>query len=92
MDVLCPTNKPVAPPARTPPARQPVAPKAAGKGTPAKGGGNAATGGPNCYAGYCYKCDKYVHRSTTCRVVMGIFDEVMGDAAPLASVVDGELK
>eukprot|EP00972_Heterocapsa_arctica_P086637 12771465-Heterocapsa_arctica.AAC.1 len=59
---------------------------------PAKGGGKAVNRGPNFYAGYCYKCGKYGHRSTTCRVVMGIFDEVMGDAAPLASVVDGELK
>eukprot|EP00972_Heterocapsa_arctica_P059888 8832416-Heterocapsa_arctica.AAC.1 len=93
MDVLCPRNKPVAPPQQAA-AHAPAAAKAAGKGAPSKAGGRGAGAGPNFYAGYCYKCGKWGHRSTTCRVVMGIFDEVLTENQKIASLYDaaGELK
>eukprot|EP00972_Heterocapsa_arctica_P075651 11158655-Heterocapsa_arctica.AAC.1 len=69
MDSMCPGQRSTVLPA---PAARPPA-KAAGKG--AKGAGKAAVNF-NFYAGYCYKCGKWGHRSTTCRVaVAAIFDE-----------------
>eukprot|EP00972_Heterocapsa_arctica_P073066 10792129-Heterocapsa_arctica.AAC.1 len=69
MDSMCPTQRTTALPA--PAARVPT--KAAGKG--ANVAGRPAVN-PNFYAGYCYKCGKWSHRSTTCRVaVAAIFDE-----------------
>eukprot|EP00972_Heterocapsa_arctica_P038648 5695413-Heterocapsa_arctica.AAC.1 len=71
MDSSCPTRRTVTQAVPTQAARVPT--KAAGKG--AKGAGKPAIN-PNFYAGYCYKCGKRGHRSTTCRVaVAAIFDE-----------------
>ena len=70
MDSACPTNKP-------PVAPQPL--KGAGKGGkgPGKGKGKPTPAvNPNYYAGYCYKCGRWGHRSTTCKVaVAAIFDD-----------------
>eukprot|EP00972_Heterocapsa_arctica_P110717 16301587-Heterocapsa_arctica.AAC.1 len=73
MDSMCPGQRSTTLPA--PAARSPT--KTAGKG--AMGAGKAAVN-PNFYAGYCYNCGKWGHRSTTCRVaVAASFDEVLDD-------------
>eukprot|EP00972_Heterocapsa_arctica_P000203 30077-Heterocapsa_arctica.AAC.1 len=75
MDSLCPTNKTAAQTTSTT-TTGPL--KGAGKGTSkGKGKGKSAPAvNPNYYAGYCYKCGRWRHRSTTCKVtVAAIFDE-----------------
>eukprot|EP00972_Heterocapsa_arctica_P062261 9178733-Heterocapsa_arctica.AAC.1 len=72
MDSLCPTKRPAA---RTTSVTTRGQSKGAGKGAKGQGKGKPAIN-PNYYAGYCYKCGKWGHRSTTCRVtVAAIFDE-----------------
>eukprot|EP00972_Heterocapsa_arctica_P012665 1860651-Heterocapsa_arctica.AAC.1 len=63
MDSVCPTRRASALTTSTSAASSS---KGAGKSAKGPGKGKPAIN-PNYYAGYCYKCGKWGHRSTTCR-------------------------
>ena len=95
MDVMCPRQQAAGQAAqpRAPQNQQQAAtpqPSGSGKGKGGnKGGGKGK--GQGAFAGYCNRCGRWGHRSATCRVVMGVFDEIWNPKnGPVTSIHDSQ--